>query len=308
MSEKKKLLLTGASGFLGWNICCRASEEWDIHGVYFNHPISFPGVNFLKADITDYKALRSLIEAISPQAVMHTAALSDPNFCALNPDKSRAINLQASLNLAGLCADRQIPLVFTSSDLIFDGVHPPYREEDPPCPINLYGEHKAMAEEGMRERNPEVIIGRLPLMFGDPGPSARSFLQPLLQAVKEGRELRLFADEFRTPLSGGAAVEGLFLALKKVKGILHLGGRESISRYHLGLLVKELLRVDGAGLIPCKQTDISMPALRPTNVSLDIQKALSLGFTPPLLREDLQDAVRLSVRTISPSSPGPRPG
>jgi dTDP-4-dehydrorhamnose reductase len=300
MSEKKKLLLTGASGFLGWNICCRASEEWDICGIYFNHPMSFPGVNFLKADITNYNTVRNLIEAVSPQAVMHTAALSDPNFCASNPDQSRAINLQASLNLAGLCADRRIPLVFTSSDLIFDGKHPPYREEDAPSPINLYGEHKALAEEGMRGRNPEVIICRLPLMFGDPGPAAQSFLQPLLRAIKEGREQRLFVDEFRTPLSGSSAVEGLLLALKKVKGILHLGGRESISRYQLGLLVKELLGVAGAGLIPCKQADIVMPALRPTNVSLDIQKALSLGFLPPPLREDLQDAVRLSLRTISP--------
>jgi len=307
VSEKKKLLLTGASGFLGWNICCRASEEWDIHGIYFNHPISFSGVNFLKADITHYKAVRNLIKAICPQVVMHTAALSDPNFCALNPDKSRAINLQASLNLAGLCADRQIPLVFTSSDLIFDGKHPPYREEDPPCPINLYGEHKAMAEEGMRVRNPEVVICRLPLMFGDSGPAAQSFLQPLLRAIKEGRELRLFVDEFRTPLSGSAAVEGLFLALKKAKGILHLGGREPISRYRLALIVAELLGVDGARLIPCKQTDIVMPALRPTNVSLDIQRALSLGFVPPPLREDLQDAVILSLRTISPLSSGPIP-
>jgi dTDP-4-dehydrorhamnose reductase len=223
----------------------------------------------------------------------------------LNPEKSRAVNLEASLNLAGLCADRQIPLLFTSSDLVFDGKHPPYREEDAPCPINLYGEHKALAEEGMRGKNPEVIICRLPLMFGDPGPAAQSFLQPLLQAIKEGREQRLFVDEFRTPLSGSAAVEGLFLALGKVKGILHLGGRESISRYQFGHLIKELLDGDGAGLIPCKQTDISMPALRPTNVSLDIQRALSLGFLPPPLREDLQVAVRL--RIISPLSPRPTP-
>jgi dTDP-4-dehydrorhamnose reductase len=202
------------------------------------------------------------------------------------------INLDVSLVLAGLCVDHQIPLVFTSSDLVFDGLHPPYSETDPLGPVNIYGEQKALAEEGMREKYPKTIICRMPLMFGNPGPLAQSFIQPMLQAIKEDRELHLFTDEFRTPISGTEAARGLFLALEKKLGVIHLGGRDSISRYHFGLLLKNRLGAHGAKLIPCRQRDKVMAAPRPADVSLNSHKAFALGFNPPVLMEDLTDHLR----------------
>jgi dTDP-4-dehydrorhamnose reductase len=285
--KKKKLLLTGASGFLGWNICRQAPEEWEIFGVYLSRSVTLPGVSAAKADLREYKELKQLLETIKPEAVIHTAAATDPNFCQINQTETRAINLDASVSLAGLCADRKIPLVFTSSDLVFDGRHPPYVESDPPNPVNVYGEQKALAEERMKQRDPETIICRLPLMFGEAGPSAQSFIQPMVQAIKEGRGMRLFTDEFRTPISGAAAARGLFLALAKGEGMIHLGGRTSISRYDFGILLKELLTAERANLIPCRQTDLKMPAPRPPDVSLDSRKAFVLGFNPPGLKEDL---------------------
>ncbi len=291
MIKKKKLLLTGASGFLGWNICCRAAAEWAIYGLYFSHPINPPGINRIRADLRSFKEQKKLFETLRPEAVIHTAAIADPNFCQLNKEESRAVNVGASLNLAGLCADYKIPLVFTSTDLVFDGSHPPYAEDDPPCPINVYGEQKALAEEGMRKRYPETIICRLPLMFGDPGPAAQSFIQPMLKALKENRDLRFFLDEFRTPVSGKTAAQGLFLAMDEAEGIIHLGGRERISRYDFGLLLQKVLGAHDAKLIPCCQKDIVLPAPRSADVSLDSSKAFALGFDPPALIEDLKDCL-----------------
>lgn len=288
-AQNKRLLLTGASGFLGWNICRQAPVDWAIYGVSFSHPLSIPGTKIIQTDLRIFKDLRILFKRVQPQAVMHTAAVSDPNFCQLHPKETRRINVEASLQIAGLCAEAGIPCLFTSSDLVFDGLHPPYSEEDPPDPINSYGEQKVLAEEGMRTRYPETIICRLPLMFGDPGPMAQSFLQPLLEAIREDREVYGFVDEFRTPVSGKAAAQGLFMALDKVKGIIHLGGRERISRFDFGLLVKKSLGSSRANLIPCRQKDINMPAPRPPDVSLNSNKAFALGFDPPTLIEELKD-------------------
>jgi dTDP-4-dehydrorhamnose reductase len=300
-AEKKKLLLTGASGFLGWNIGRQAPEEWEIFGVYLSRSVTLPGVSAAKADLREYKELKELFKTIQPEAVMHTAAITDPNFCQVNQAETRAINLDASLTLAGLCADRRIPLVFTSSDLVFDGLHPPYLESDPPNPVNVYGEQKALAEEGMKQRYPETIICRLPLMFGESGPMAQSFIQPLLKAMKEGREIRLFIDEFRTPVSGAVAARGLFLALAKGEGILHLGGRTSISRYDFGLLLEEFLNAEKANLIPCRQADLKMPAPRPPDVSLDSRKTFGLGFKPPGLEEDLKNFLGGARLIVAPN-------
>lgn len=111
----------------------------------------------------------------------------------------------------------------------------------------------------------------------------------MLLAMKEGRELTLFVDEFRTPLSAGAAVSGLFLALNKLQGIIHLGGKERISRYDFGKLMQRIFKFEIAKIRPCKQEEIHMAAIRPADVSLDSSKAAALGFRPLPLIEELQN-------------------
>ena len=145
----KKLLVTGSSGFLGWNLCQLAKEKWQVYGTHFFHRIEIPGVKQLPVDLTDFQELQRLFKEIKPDAVIHTAAQSQPNYCQTHPQESRTINVTASWNLAGLCADYSIPCAFTSTDLVFDGLNAPYRETDPVSPLSLYGEQKVMAEEGI---------------------------------------------------------------------------------------------------------------------------------------------------------------
>ncbi|WP_017315192.1 SDR family oxidoreductase [Mastigocladopsis repens] len=285
----KKLLITGGSGFLGWHLCQIAKQEWEIYGTYFSHSLEVPGIKMLKVDLTDFQELKQIFDAVQPAAVIHTAALSQPNFCQTHPDESHAINVKTSCNIAGLCADYSIPCAFTSTDLVFDGLYAPYRETDPVCPVNTYGEQKVMAEEGMLERNPMTAVCRMPLMFGMETPTATSFIQSFIQTLKQGKELNLFIDEFRTPVSGKTAAKGLLLALEKVKGRIHLGGKERISRYDFGCLLVEIFKLPANGLKACKQKDVKMAAPRPSDVSLDSSKAFSLGYQPLSLREELED-------------------
>jgi dTDP-4-dehydrorhamnose reductase len=204
----KKLLITGASGFLGWNLCQIARSEWEIHGSYFQHPIEISGVNLHSSakpllwsiDLTDLDAVKSAIDTIAPDGVIHTAAASSPNFCQANPDKSYQINVTASQQLAQLCCDANIPFVFTSTDLVFDGTKAPYKETDPVTPINLYGEQKIAAEREILAVYPRASICRMPLMFGIAPPNATSFIQPWIKALRSGENLKLFVDEFRTPV------------------------------------------------------------------------------------------------------------
>jgi dTDP-4-dehydrorhamnose reductase len=287
---KKRLLITGASGFLGWNLCEVAKKEWTVLGTVFSHSVAILDITLLRVDLTKFERLKELFRQVKPDAVIHTAAVTDPDFCQQNRTFSHAINTEASINIAGLCSDLGIPCLFTSTDLVFNGLDPPYAEEDEPSPLSVYGEQKVLAECGMRDRYPSTVICRLPLMFGDPGPVARSFIQPLIQALKSGSEVNLFVDEFRTPVSGKDAAEGLMLALTQLPDIIHLGGAERISRYEFGqLLSKVLLRMPHAKLNPCRQKDLELPAPRPRDVSLDSSKAMALGFKPNALRAELEN-------------------
>ena len=284
----KRLLITGASGFLGWNIIKRAISNWAIFGTFFSHRVSISGCTLVQADLTKFKEMKQLFDETKPTAVIHTAAISNPDFCQQNRSESYKLNTEASINIAGLCADLQIPCLFTSSDLVFDGRYPPYSEDDEPSPVNAYGEQKALAESGMKHRYPPTVICRMPLMFGESGPVASSYIQPLIKAMTSGIEINLFTDEFRTPASGKNAAEGLMIALDKLPAIVHLGGAERISRFEFGRLVSRVFQFRQAILKPCKQKDLNMPAPRPADVSLDSSKARAMGYQPDSLAAELE--------------------
>lgn len=284
----KKLLVTGASGFLGWNLCQQARTNWQVHGIYFNREVNLAGVNSYQIDLRDYDRLQQLFATIQPTAVIHTAAASKPDFCQTHPIASYSINVTASINIARLCAEYNIPCVFTSTDLVFDGTNPPYQETDAVSPITYYGEQKVAAEQKMLELHSDTTICRMPLMFGSPSPVAPSFLQPFVSNLEMGKELNLFIDEFRTPASAVTASRGLLLTLEKqFQGILHLGGKERISRYDFGLLLAEILQVSPTLIKPGKQQDVVMAAPRSPDTSLDSSKAFDLGYKPLSLREEL---------------------
>ncbi|MBE9178880.1 NAD(P)-dependent oxidoreductase [Oculatella sp. LEGE 06141] len=283
----KKLLITGASGFLGWHLCQLARSQWQVYGTCHAHSVDLPDTTLFPVDLTDFNALKALFQTLHPDAVIHAAALSQPNRCEVEPEASYLINVTASCNLAGLCADAQIPCVFTSTEMVFDGLNPPYRETDLVCPVNRYGEQKVAAETGMMERHPMMAICRMPLMFGAV-PHAQSFIQPFIQTLQAGRSLNLFVDEIRTPVSGESAAQGILLALEQVRGrIVHLGGRERLSRYQFGCLMVEVLGLP-TNLNPCHQADVKMAAPRPPDLSLDSSFAFGLGYQPGLVRDELE--------------------
>jgi dTDP-4-dehydrorhamnose reductase len=284
----KKLLVTGASGFLGWHICQLAKAEWEIYSTYSTNSIEIPGVKTLKVDLTDFTELTGLFQNIQPNAVIHTAAQSQPNYCQLHPEETHKINVVASSNIAGLCADNSLPLAFTSSELVFDGLNSPYVETDRVCPVNIYGEQKVQAEFSISGKYPLAAICRMPLMFGQETPTAKSFMQPFIQALVTGKELTLFVDEFRTPVSAKTATKGLLLALEKVNGYIHLGGIERISRYEFGKLLVEVFHLPDNTIKPCYQKDVKMSAPRPADVSLNSSQAFALGYQPFSIKSELE--------------------
>jgi dTDP-4-dehydrorhamnose reductase len=287
----RTLLVTGAGGFLGWNICATARESWRVVGVMREQRAAVPDVTAVACDLTRFADLTALFREVRPDAVIHAAAMAQPEACQRDSQGSRRINVDATLELAGLAAEASIPLVFISSDLVFDGRRAPYREEDPVAPVSVYGGQKVAAERGVRDRHPGATICRLPLMFGEAGPVAGSCLQGMLAAFASDRDLALFVDEVRTPVSGRTAAAGILLALDTRAGILHLGGRARISRYAFGALVAELLGESQARIQPVRQVEVATLAPRPPDVSLDSSRAYALGYDPPTLREDLRRAL-----------------
>ena len=132
------------------------------------------------------------------------------------------------------------------------------------------------------------MVCRMALMFGDAGQGAASFIQPLINDMRNGRQINLFMDEYRTPVSAANAAQGILLGLSKAKGILHIGGLERISRFDFGKLLRDIVGVPNAKLYACTRQSIEMAAPRPADVSLSSTRAMALGFKPGSLRKELE--------------------
>ena len=286
--KKKRLLVTGGSGFLGWNICSVAHKSWDVFGVAFSNPLEVSGINVKVMDLTDFYNLKQLFIDVEPDAVIHAAAAANTSYCQINQKKSHKINVDTSINIAGLCMKRSIPLVFVSTDMVFDGLNAPYKEEDPVCPANVYGEQKVLAEKEMAKRCPEMTICRTSIMFGLHPDRTKNWFQKNIESMRMHQDVQLFVDEYRTFLSVRDAVSGLLLALGNTSGILHLSGDDRLSRYDFARLVSGIFRINNAKLIPCSLADVPVTAPRAQDLSLDNSKAKAFGFAPSSIEKELE--------------------
>ena len=285
----RSLLITGASGFLGGYACRLLSPDWQIWGTHHTQPVTLPTGDSIALDLTHEPSIDAVWRRVKPDAVIHTAALSKANQCQQFPDRSYRVNVLGAVHLAKRCARHAVPLIFTSTDLVFDGTTPPYDEAALPAPLNTYGRHKALAETQILAAYPEATVCRLPLLFGTQTPTATCFLQDFLATIAAGQPLTLFTDEIRTPAAVTDVVQGLRLALEQnLTGLLHLGGPQRLSRYEFGLLMADSFGLPTAALTPCRQSAIALATPRPPDVSLNSQKAFALGYTPQNMETALQ--------------------
>lgn len=278
----KNLLITGASGFLGWHTCKFPLEKWKVTGTYFNNPDGLhPGLDHLRLDLQRKDDIWRTLKALRPDAVFHLAACSSTNYCEENPEASSQINVAATANLAEMCAERRTRFIFTSSEQVFDGQGSCYSEADTPNPGNEYGKQKLKAEELINAIHPHGCIARIAVMFDHAALASKSFLQQWLESWQAFLPVTAFHDEIRSFLSAASAAEGLFKLLEQdACGTFHLGGEVAMSRYDFALLVRSTLKIATGKLISKSQQEVKMAAYRPPDLTLNTGKMASMGFLP----------------------------
>ena len=195
-------MVTGASGLLGLNFALQSCETYEIVGVVNRNRLHDLPFATVQRDFFAPDALASLVEEIRPDAILHCAAMANIDSCEQNPEDARWMNGMVPGLFAEAARKRSIPIVFISTDAVFDGQAPGpngYLETDPVHPINSYSESKALGERNVLSANPDAIVARVNF-FGWSISGRRSLSEFFYTNLKDGRVVSGFKDVLFSPL------------------------------------------------------------------------------------------------------------
>jgi dTDP-4-dehydrorhamnose reductase len=268
-----RILVTGASGQLGAYLLrelqARGLQTIPWSGSATGHRF---GHALHPLDLTDLSAVNRAFAEAAPDTVIHAAALARIADCHRDPILAQRINTEATAYLAGLCRDADVRLVHVSTDLVFDGARGNYCEEDEASPLSVYGRSKLHAEQAILAL-PKVAVARVSLLYGPSLTGRMSFFDEQVSALRNAKPLKLFVDEWRTPLDLFTAAKALVeLSLSEQVGLFHVGGPHRMSRYEMGCQTAAFLGVATSAIVAARQDEVPAPEPRPPDVSLDSSK------------------------------------
>ena len=280
MSEKK-LLLTGASGFLG----SRTKQ-------YYEGRYELLTPTHAELDLCREQAVKRYLEEQRPEYVFHTAAVSATGQCQEDPEGTRTLNVEAVGFLAKACNLVGAKLIFCSSDQIYSGApgREAHREEDAVSPVNVYGQQKLEAEQLCMEWCPEAVCLRLSWMYDRkvlPGEHG-NFLATFLQAVKLGESVCYPIYDYRGLTDVNLVIKELEKTFCLPGGIYNYGSGNRFSTYETVQRVME-----NCGFPPeLLQKNETAFAQAPRNLCMNGEKAERYGIRFPNTMEHLIQVIK----------------
>lgn len=278
--------MTGAGGLLGGRLAELLANHFDVVAGVRQAPAP-AGLTTARLDLDDHDALGRTLDALRPAAVVHSAALSEPDRCERQPDLAWRVNVEATRALASACRARGLGFVALSTDMVFDGRQGARGEDAPPAPIQVYGRTKLAAESAALAAHPGAAVVRVCLVGGRGHGPRGSATEAVAWALRRGARPRLFVDQRRTPADAVSLADLLVRLLQRGgAGIYHCGGPETVTRHELGLRVARVLGLDAGLIDACRSDEVPQSAERPRDVSLRCERARrELGWTPRPLDE-----------------------
>jgi dTDP-4-dehydrorhamnose reductase len=270
------ILILGASGLVGGN-CMRyfsQQKNTQVLGTYFSYPAAGT-VKFNTLDLNDPENYN--IKAFSPDVILHCGALTWVDYCEQNQEESYQKTVQSTINALSLASQFKAKFVYISTDYVFDGKEGPYTETAPVHPVSVYGKHKLMAEEKVREWGSNHLILRITNVYGDEERNKNFVSRMIENALKnEEQNITLPFDQYATPVNAFDIARALYLLLNGIKtGVYNIASSDYVNRMQLANLVLKYFPQHKIQLAAASTEEINPPAKRPLLGGLIAAKFLS---------------------------------
>jgi len=279
-----KVAVIGGSGLLGRALVGELAREtgWQVFATAFSRP----SPEMAALDIRDAQAVGLFIERTAPDAVVIAAAERRPDVCEYDPALARALNVDAVRTIAAAANRCGAWTLSISTDYVFDGIHPPYRHDSAPAPLNAYGRSKLDGERALSETAERGCVLRLPLLYGpivNWSESAVTSLVPAIaaSAALDGQPATMDAWAIRYPTYTPDVACVIRQMLERhangetISGIVQWSGDEPMTKYEIAVRLADALQLDAHLTAQRTPTDATP---RPHNCHLASSRLDALGI------------------------------
>ena len=281
------MLITGISGLLGNNLAYYFKNKYEILGLYCSHPVSIAGIQTEKCDLSCSNSTKDVIERFSPSIIIHCASLTNVDQCESDPEITNKINVISTKNIVDIISDKNIKLVYISTDSVYDGIGGNFSENDNVNPLNCYGRSKYEGElEVLRKKGSVILRTNL---FGWNIQDKESLAEWFLNRLQGNEPMKGFEDarfsSIYTFILAGIIEQCLE---KNLAGLYNCVSSDSCSKFEFGRRLARLFNFNEDLIQSAKLADVSFVAPRGHDLSLDVNKlARDLGQQLPTIQEGL---------------------
>jgi dTDP-4-dehydrorhamnose reductase len=248
-------------------------------------------------NFADTDEIKKIFHGFLPDVVIHSAAYSRPEICStLSREEVFRINIKSTEELSKLCEKNNSLLIFTSTDLVYDGYSGSMLKENAKLnPISLYAESKLEAEKSIQNIFDDYVILRTSLLYGIGLDDSVNNFHKMYSNFKAGRPAKLFCDQYRTPLSlidASRIIEQIINL--NIKGeIFNLGGKQRVSRVQLGEILCDIAGFDKSLIEKISMDDVT-GLQKVADVSLNTNKLRSCGIEQKSIEGSIFEILRFS--------------
>ncbi len=265
---KKRVLITGSSGMLGVDLSEELKGKFEVYGSDLVQRTAYSVQHFVGCDITNRNSVGKVTREIKPDVIIHAAAWTDVDGCELDPDRAYKVNAEGTKNVALACAELNVPLIYISTDFVFDGKKKwPYKESDKTGPLSVYGKSKLAGEEAVKKIARKFYIVRTSWLYGKNG---KNFVDTIIANAKPRKELKVVRDQVGSPTYTRDLAEAIHALIGKISnhGIYHISNSGAVSWFEYA---KEILKLTGSRtkVLPISSKELDRPAPRPAMSVMD---------------------------------------
>ena len=289
-------MITGSNGLLGQKLVklFESKMGFQVHAISRgqNRLHAKEGYTYYDLDLLKKEELIKLLDQITPDIIIHTAAMTNVDACELHQEECDHMNIDMVKNILSYCQDKDIYLVHLSTDFIFDGEKGSYyNEEDVGCPVNYYGLSKLKSEFLIQASNVPHAILRTVLVYGHVDLNDRSNIVLWVKKSLESKEnIRVVTDQLRMPTYAEDLAEACWLAInQRAQGVFNVSSNELMSIYEIAVAVADSFGLNQNLIEPVETAALSLPAKRPLSTGFDLNKSITVLKLPSYsFRERLQ--------------------